>query len=711
MPTLLAFDTETELLSQKSINPRIICFSIATQTGTELVPDLFANGDQDFNAALDYLVQDPNLLIVTLKGAYDFACLATTRPDLIPAIFKLYEDGRVVDVILREKLMNLSTTGKLEKIEITDANGKVFTKHLNYSMAALAEKYFGIDMSAVKGDEDSWRLRYHELDGKKKEEYPPEAARYAMDDALMTLAIYNAQERFLQSFVDGPNSGAEVKPSVVTQEFQAAADFALYMISTRGFEIDFEKKAVIEKELINELSPEKLCILYETGIVRRGSPPMPYANGAKNEDGTPKMKAAVPDSVDTKKLKALVEEVCIKNGIKIKRTDTGLISTDSEVLDDVSHLHPVLERYAHRQSLQKLVSTEMPRLSAKRIYPIFNALVSSGRTSSYANKKKGGQEPLYASFNCQNVDPRARGCYKADDGYVMCSCDYKSLELVSFAQQLYNLYKEGRISYPSKLREQINRGWDVHSYLGGQLAYAFHDEFRNLCQSAGLANEDDIYKLFNEFKKAPKGSDDRNFFDLYRKWAKVTGLGYPGGLGPGTMVGYSKKTFGLIITEEQARKMREVWFKVYPEHRQYLQVYINTLAKGEEYSYTSPLGMKRVGCSYCDAANGRGLQTPSAEGAKLAVFNAVRACLDSSIGNKWLYLQAFILAFIHDELVAILKDDGFAHERAMEIKKIMVDSMSRAFPDMLIEATPVLFYYWKKDVDPKYDERGRLVAA
>lgn len=725
---LLAFDTETNLISQKNLAPKIICASTANFQGTEISGDLFANGDPGFEEILKSIITDSTYQIVTLNGAYDFACACKTYPDLIPYIFQMYGDGRVWDVRLREKLINLSTTGKMDNVEIEDDEGNSTKKHISYSMASLVEKYFGASLKHVKEDENAWRLRYAELDGKPLSAYPKEAIKYAVEDAIWTLAICREQQKIVDSY-NGPDNR---KPSLETQEFQAAADFALYMITVRGFRVDYGEMRKLEKEIEAELVPEKISKLFdclvgceenggkckeEHSVLRPPIPPKPHKNGAKNEDGTPKMTGGKPETLNTKILKKLVEVVCVQNGIKVKKTPTGLVSTDSEVLSDVSHLHPVLKQFEHRQGLMKLKSTELPRMGTEAdavdgigiAYTNYNSLVETGRTSSFESKGKGKggrAAALYRSFNSQNVAPEARRCFCARDGFVICSCDYSALELVSTAQQMHRFYQQGIVGLPSRLFQQINSGIDVHAYFGAQLAKSFSPEFAALCQELNAYTQDEVFEVFLKLKSFPEDSEEKKLFKWYRKYAKPGSLGLVGGLGIGTFIKYSKASYKIVVTEQEAIKIKDTWFLVYPEMRQYFN-YINRLGNNDEYCYVSPMGMVRRGASYCAACNGVAMQSPSAEGAKIAVFNAVRACYDKSRNSV---LQgAFPLAFIHDEILMECIEE-IAHEQAHELSKIMVEALQVVFPDMKIKAQPVLMRRWKKDIDPVY-KNGRLIPV
>jgi DNA polymerase I-like protein with 3'-5' exonuclease and polymerase domains len=711
---VVSFDTETLLLSENSLAPRIMCLTLATletspQGDQHISSAIYTNGDPEFRDVLRWIVEDEKIYRVGLNLAYDLSCICTTDPSLYPAVFRLLEAGKATDCKLREQLMNLSTSGRMDQLEIVDAQGRTFTKRLSYSMLSLAKKYLGLDMTEAKEDENAWRLRYSELDGLRRDQYPKEALQYALEDAINTLRIYLEQEKVLQ------NPNLHPRPVVNTQEFQTLADFSLYQVSQRGFKVDKNRRARLEQEVAEALSPANMMPLYEAGILRPGSPAMPYANGARNPDGTPKMKAAVKDSVNTKALKALVEEVCRKNNIKVKTTPTGGISTDAEVLADISHLDPVLTVYEKRQGWLKIVSTELPRMQADYIFTNYRSLVETGRTSSWGSSKEKGA-PV-ASMNSQNVDPRARTCYVARDGFVMVSSDYKALELVSLAQQMHRLYQSGAITLPSRLKLQLDAGDDPHSHVASQLAKKFSPEFSKLCEQAGAFTNDEVYALFYALKKYPEGSEEAKFFKHWRKFAKPVSLGFPGGLAARTFVGFAKATYEVIVSEQQAEQMKEVWYQTYPEMRAFFAYVNNRLGKGDEYSYTSPMGMVRRGASYCAAANGFALQTPSAECAKWAVFQVVRACYDPTAmsvldPSKPSYLRgSYVLAFVHDELILEIPIGPHTHEACMELKKIMENALIAGMPDMAkaVQANPAVMFRWNKDAEPVYDDKKRLV--
>ena len=122
--------------------------------------------------------------------------------------------------------------------------------------------------------------------------------------------------------------------------------------------------------------------------------------------------------------------------------------------------------------------------------------------------------------------------------------------------------------------------------------------------------------------------------------------------------------------------------------------------------------MYRAGCDYCAAANGLGVQSPSAEGATTALINVIRSCYDWTLKSilspdahgptvrPW--------GFIHDEFVGEVREDGFVLERMAEFKRQMTESMRIITPEVASKANAALMRRWSKEAAPVFDAAGRL---
>lgn len=727
---LIGADYETYLIGPECLAPKPVCLGATINADPEaLYPDqlglddenceLATSGDGDLRELMESLL-DSGEILVWANAPFDLAVAATDCPDLWPKIWQALEDGRISDVQVREKLLNLADTGDLKYFNPPSGNPiPIF-----YSLAALASKYLGVEMegktkSNSKGEiiegADAWRINYNVLDGEPLEDWPEEAVEYAMLDTLYPTLIWRHQEQRAKDLAQKIG----IDP-LRTEAFRVAVRFGLHLFSMHGVMIDPEEHARVVGELQEALRPENLERLVAAGILTPGAPEQPYANGAKshvedcktksNCDCPVKMKAATKDKISKKTLEAYVLRLKARLGDKVtlKKTEKGNYKLDAEFFDDHYKLDPLLKEYRDRQKMQKLVTTDLPRMEwpkgsgipARVLHASFDELKETGRTSSYASK-------IFPSWNGQNPHPRVRACVVPRPGFYLYSVDYSGMELGTLAQKCYDLFGF------SVLKDVINKGWDAHSYLGAHLAFYLDEKF-----SAGVQNNipsptgDDLYLSFMRLK----GHENpvlAKFFDHYRTFAKPTGLGYPGGLGPKTFVDYAHATYKIECSEELAKELREVWHRCFPEMKLYLD-WINTNCRdpyNDGYAYCTPLGLYRSGASFCAAANGAGLQAPSAEGALLALCRISRATYDPSVGSV-LYSDERgprhrPQLFIHDEFIGEARID-VAHEVAHEVSNLMVESMRVITPDVTPRAEPVLMLRWNKKAKPVY-ENDRLV--
>jgi len=172
-----------------------------------------------------------------------------------------------------------------------------------------------------------------------------------------------------------------------------------------------------------------------------------------------------------------------------------------------------------------------------------------------------------------------------------------------------------------------------------------------------------------------------------------------------------------------ATALRTIWRQTFPEVTDFHK-WINDSCvdpynteqteKGERklYAYSTPMGLYRAGCTYCAAANGASLQSPSAEGALTAVYNIVKAVYDPSM-NSVLYGVYRPIMFIHDELVGEIPDGDpkVINACVQEVNRIMVEAMRIITPDVEPRTEAVLMRRWDKFADPTFDDAGNLIVT
>ncbi len=685
--TLTSLDTETFLIGPGEVTPRLVCASFADASG----PLLLGNGDSLLPVFLKEILS--NDVVGGHNLAFDLAVIMRAYPALVPTVFKALADGRARDSIIREKLLFLGTTGDLENFH---------GKRIEYGLAPLAYRRLGVDISASKSGPDIWRLRYAELDGKRAQDYPTPAADYAKQDASLTRELLLDQGKHPQA-----DRLLKVEP------LHVRAALCLQLMSARGLKVDAGKLHEIETRVQHEL--DALTLVYSSGLVTRAQPPRAYA---KQPGKFTKPKAEAVNK--SKVLQPLVKAVCEKAGVKVKMTKPsgkfplGQISTKTEWLRELRHLDPALSEFVDRAERIKLKTDYFPAhywqdKVAEVVHPRYDPLKKTGRVSSSGNSKKR-KDPLFPAVHIQAADPRIREIYVPRDGYVFAAADYNAIDLCALAQTLHDLFGG------SALEEQINGGVDPHVFLGAVLAYEEHAGFKQRCDEKNYSGQQ-IFELYRQqqFNDSLCGCHGKvkhkaGWYEHWRTFAKVFGLGVPGGMGLDTLCAVAAG-YGLAMDRDTASRLRKRYFRVHPEVKRYLRQWVPEQQVGgtadkPSFTYVSPMGMVRAGCSYTEFANGRALQTPAAEGFKAAMWLVTRACYDPSQGDV-LY-GSYPVINMHDELVLEVPEDGREAERAERLSQLMIEGMGQVIKDVTIRAEPVLTRRWTKKAKAVRDESGRL---
>ena len=421
---VVAFDTETHLIKQGCLAPKLVC--LTTYDGEEENLLLREEAIEWAHQAL----ADDSLILVGHNVRYDLGVLAAEDSTLMPLIFKAIDDDRVKDTQIREKLIFLAQ-GRLSY------DYKTKKQRPSFSLATLVKNRFKVDLSDSKKGEDVWRLRYNELDGVPLEKWPVEAVSYAMDDAQWTYKVYQDQATPFKC------EGREYAgPDGVTNENeQMRAAWGLQLISLWGIRTDPEKVAELEDELIPRV--EKLQqALEEAGLTK--------TKKVKGEEKVSKNMAAIRERV---------EAAYEKLGKPVPLTETGKTSTSREVLK--ASEDPLLEEFGSETNAEKLLTTYIPVLQSGTVVPLnpaYDLLKESGRTSSY-------------NPNIQNV-PRMGGvreAYVPREGTVFIACDYSTLELCALSQVCLDLFGE------SEMAKAINKGKDLHLAVAANILGITYD--------------------------------------------------------------------------------------------------------------------------------------------------------------------------------------------------------------------------------------------
>jgi DNA polymerase-1 len=402
---LFWFDSETHLIKPGCLAPRLVCISTASESGkTQLL-------DRPSGLMLmQRVLEDRSVIVGGHNVFYDLGvCCAEDPVVFVPLVFRAFDDFRIRDTIVRQQLIDIATGSLKYRL---DEESQTYVK-TGYTLADLVMRLLGRALPK----EDTWRLKYALLDGVPIKDWPEDAKKYAVDDAISTREVHLKQAEI------AGNGG------VIPTEERAVRDaWALALMSMWGVRTDGEAVAKLKAELEAE-QVEANAKLAGTGIIKRKT------------DGS--------WSRDMKTIYARVAAGYTAQGLQVPMTESGRVSSEYEALVDCQD--PDLAVLADAAGGAKLLNTYIPMLEGGTERPIcarFNVLVESNRTSCSGPNlqtppRKGG----------------VRNCFVPRPGYVYCSVDYDTIELRSLAQSCLDLVKQ------SAMAEALRADQDLHLNL------------------------------------------------------------------------------------------------------------------------------------------------------------------------------------------------------------------------------------------------------
>jgi hypothetical protein len=340
-PRVVALDSETRPFAAGELDPPPACFSWCFD---DFVPGLIHGNDAE--EFLRDLLR--NHIIVGANFAYDAAVIIKRFPGLISDVFDAYNQDRILDIQIAQRLVDIAH-GRLGGYY--DVRG--FSVRYFYSLAELHERCgFGtLEKPAV-------RMEYGDLIPLPLEAWPEPARKYAKDDAVATLKVWQAQQQY-----------AELLGNLAAQ---CRAAFGLQLMSVVGMRTDAARADAYIQDVHEEIERARVELL-KAGLVRK--------------DG----------SKDTKKAKALMLSVCREHGYDLKPTETalkrwknpsqaqliesGLFSLDAEACRD--SCEPLLKSYATFTSASGMIKRAQTLRQGADL-PLqarFQVLMDNGRTS------------------------------------------------------------------------------------------------------------------------------------------------------------------------------------------------------------------------------------------------------------------------------------------------------------------------------------------
>lgn len=640
---IISWDSETHRIKAGQLCPRPVVVSWAERRGgTTATAGLLIRPDALAWARRNF--PDPDILWIGENLAYDFAVLCAEDASLLEHVFRMYMDGRVCSLELRQKLIDIAhgerkfrrCRGRLEKAK--------------YGLADLVHHH--LDEKLDK--EDTWRMHYGDFDPDgvvvPLVDWPDDAKDYSLLDAIKPLEVYDKQEIILSS----PTSIWAKKgvPPIHDEVQQNRAALAMHLGSVRGLRTDPEAVKALLVELDarhNQATP----ILMAAGIWRWD------AKKQRHSQNTKVTRAKVETWFKTHGQPAPMTppSKTFPNGQISLKGETLILTDDPDLLEleDVGESEKVRSNWVKHL----VAGTKAP------LCPRGDVILETGRTSY-------SKPPIQTPPRATGVRP----CVWARPGYVFISSDYDTLELRTLAQTLLELCGK------SAMADALIAGKDLHLLLAAEIL-GFTEAQASALLKAG----------------------DKQVEDM-RQCCKPANFGFPGGMKPPSFVGFAKgysPDAARLVDLKMAEKLYHNWLRKWPEMDRYFTIIKGMMGYGQTATIVQPGSLRLRGDTpYCAACNTK-FQGRAADGAKEAMW---RICCESYLGVRTdgvsglspLYGCRMVI-FMHDEFI-LECPEGQEHPAAARLGEVMREAMGVYVKDIPIKCTPVATRRWYKGAKP-----------
>lgn len=308
-----------------------------------------------------------------------------------------------------------------------------------------------------------------------------------------------------------------------------------------------------------------------------------------------------------------------------KLTATGAISTDAEVLEELSEEHELPAAILKVRKLAKIKNTYISKILPEldrdnRIRTNFNLIfTTSGRLSSSGK------------FNAQQIprdDPIIKGCIFAPEGYVIVSQDLATAEM----------YYAAVLSGDKNLQKVFVDGGDFHSSIAKMV-------FDLPCAV------EDVKKLYPEMRQS----------------AKAISFGILYGSGPDKVASTVSKATGQYYGIDRAREDISAYFTKFRKLKQWLNSRKSFIEEnGFTYSF---FGRKRRLVNVFSADRGIAAHEVrsgiNSEIQSIASDVNLLAAIDTSAAVKERNLDAKIFMLVHDSIVSLVKEEHVDEYKAL----------------------------------------------
>ena len=442
-----------------------------------------------------FLDQHRDVPVVMHHAPFDLEVLDVVAPGF--DIYKLVENNQVWDTQLLHQLHTLGSEGHT-------ASGKD-----QATLEHCTELYLGVKLPKDVQDSEGRDVRtsYGRYLGDRPEAIEPVYLEYLAKDVMATRFVYGQlYERFSVLFQNSSRVWGYVSPEWLTEQMhrwgpqthhiQLRAAIVLRTITANGLCVDLDRREELIRqfdEVLNDLRVE---------LRRYGYLPGEKGSGKALQEILRRLEYRSP-------------------GLTLPKTATGLYRTDRETILESADIEPFLRHLSQYKEIDKLKNSFLVKMARARVHPSFNALMVSGRTSSFGE------------LNGQNLprDDRIRSCFVPSEGHVFLDADYSTLEMATLAQAVM-----GQFGVQSAMAEAINAGGDLHRLVAARVV----------------------------------GKPECEVTKSERQKAKPINFGKPGGMGHAGLQRYAKASYEVELNDDEVEDLSEAWFELFPEMDHYL---------------------------------------------------------------------------------------------------------------------------------------------
>lgn len=533
-----------------------------------------------------------------LKARYISSdCLDETCLSILNKIFLIKKVRRVAHHLKFDYKMikfHLGLEFDRDSLEDTMVMHYVLDENAQHGLKALALKY--TDFGNYDEELETYKKQYCRDRGIKEEDFNygfipfNVISKYAAIDSAATLVLYRKFKPIIE---------ANEKLNSVYRQLMMPSTLFLMDMEEAGIPVDKNRLLAAKNYLDKEIEAAKVELFTNEHIIKFGEDNSVIFN---------------PNSVNH--LRAVLFDYL---GLPPtgKLTDTGAISTDAEVLEELAELDPLPALLLKVRKLIKIRNTYIDKilLSTKsngKIYTNFNnTYVTSGRLSSSG------------TINAQQIvrdDPIVKGCIKAPAGYKIVSQDLKTGEV----------YYAAVLSKDRELQKIFSLGGDLHSNIAKSVF--------NLTCSA-----EEVKKLYPELRQA----------------AKAITFGILYGAAAAKVASEVTKATGKYYSEEEAQENIDDYFAKFSVLKRWLDARKSEIkTNGFIYSF---FGRKRRLTNVF--SSDRAISSHEVRSGINFLIQSVcsdvnlLAAIETQKEIEAINMDAKIFMLVHDSIVALVKED------------------------------------------------------